>query len=85
MAIGWTDDDAVLEQIQDSVNDEVNRARRNIPCGESLQYCEECGEEIPEARRHTVPGIRLCINCQEKADKQNKAYNRRGSKDSQLK
>lgn len=88
MAIGWTDDDAVLEQIQDSINDEVNRARRTAACGESLLYCEECGEEIPEARRKAVPGVRLCIDCQEEADKENKAaslYNRRGSKDSQLK
>ena len=67
MAIGWTDDDAVLDQIQDSVNDEVNRARRNVPCGESLLYCEECGEEIPEARRRAIPGVRLCIDCQEQS------------------
>ncbi len=87
MAIGWTDDDAVLEQIQDSINDEVKRARRNVPDGESLLICEECGEEIPEARRQAIPGVRLCIACQEEADKEQKAtqlYNRRGSKDSQL-
>ena len=88
MAIGWTDDDAVLDQIQDSINDEVCRARRNVPDGESLMFCEECGEEIPEARRRAVPGVRLCIACQEEADKKQKAaelYNRRVSKDSQLK
>lgn len=87
MAVGWTDDDAVLDQIQDTVNDEIHRARRNVPQGESLLYCEECGEEIPEARRKAMPGVRLCVDCQEEADKQNKAvilYNRRGSKDSQL-
>lgn len=87
MAIGWTDDDAVLEQIQDSVNDEVARARKNVSCGDSLEYCEECGERIPEARRRAVPGVRLCISCREQADKKQKAvelYNRRGSKDSQL-
>lgn len=87
MAIGWTDDDAVLEQIQDSINDEVKRARRNVPVGESLLCCEECGEEIPEARRKAIPGVRLCVACQEEADKAQKAtqlYNRRGSKDSQL-
>ena len=81
------DDDAVLDQIQDTVNDEIHRARRNVPQGESLLYCEECGEEIPEARRKAMPGVRLCVDCQEEADKQNKAvslYNRRGSKDSQL-
>ena len=88
MAIGWTDDDAVLDQIQDTINDEVSRARRNVPRGESFLYCEECGEEIPEARRLAVPGVRLCLHCQELADKENRAvslYNRRGSKDSQLK
>ncbi len=88
MAVGWTDDDQVLQQIQDSVNDEVARARRLVNKGESLQFCAECGEEIPEARRQAIPGVRLCIHCQEEADKQQKAtelYNRRGSKDSQLK
>ncbi len=59
MAVGWTDDDAVLDQIQDTVNDEIHRARRNVPQGESLLYCEECGEEIPEARRKAMPGVRL--------------------------
>ena len=24
MAVGWTDDDAVLDQIQDTVNDEIH-------------------------------------------------------------
>ncbi len=88
MANGWAGDDAVGQQIQDSVNDEIRRVRQNVSCGESLQYCEECGEEIPEARRRAVPGVRLCLSCQEAADKENRAfslYNRRGSKDSQLK
>lgn len=87
MAVGWAGDNAVNDQIQDSVNDEVKRARRNVPSGASLQYCEECGEEIPEARRRALPGVCLCIACQEEADKEQKAvslYNRRGSKDSQL-
>ena len=52
-----------------------------------MKFCEECGEEIPPARRQALPGVRLCIHCQEEADKEQKAvslYNRRGSKDSQL-
>lgn len=87
MASGWTSDGAVHEQIQDSINDEVARARRCLPKGESLYFCEECGEEIPEARRKAMPGARLCLACQEEADKEQRAvslYNRRGSKDSQL-
>ena len=87
MAVSWAGDNAVNEQIEDSLNDEIARARKNVPCGESLQFCAECGEEIPEARRKALPGVRLCLACQEEADKENKAvslYNRRGSKDSQL-
>lgn len=87
MANGWAGDGAVQDQIQDSINDEIKRARQNVPCGESLEYCEECGEEIPEARRRAIPGVRLCVECQEQVDKENRAvslYNRRGSKDSQL-
>lgn len=87
MASGWAGDNAVQDQIQDSINDEVARARRNLPKGESLTHCEECGEEIPQARRDALPGVRLCIVCQQEADKEQQTvalYNRRGSKDSQL-
>ena len=31
MASGWAGDGAVQDQIQDSINDEVARARRNLP------------------------------------------------------
>ncbi|MBP3439033.1 MAG: DksA/TraR family C4-type zinc finger protein [Sutterella sp.] len=88
MAVGWAGDNAVNDQIQDSLNDEIARARRGLGKGPGLRYCEECGEEIPEARRRAVPGVRLCISCQRVADKRNgpfALYNRRGSKDSQLK
>ena len=87
MASGWAGDGAVQDQIQDSINDEIARARRNLPKGDSLSHCEECGEEIPQARRDALPGVRLCIACQQEADKEQQTvslYNRRGSKDSQL-
>lgn len=87
MASGWAGDGAVQDQIQDSLNDEVARIRRNLPTGESLRFCEECGEEIPEKRRTGLPGVRLCLECQQEADREQRAvslYNRRGSKDSQL-
>jgi len=87
MAVGWTQDGAVGSQIADSVSDEIERARRRLHAGESLLACENCGEPIPEARRRAVPGVRLCINCQREADRQDQRvslYNRRGSKDSQL-
>jgi len=89
MAVGWAHDGAVQEQIDASVEDEVARARRALPKGEGLTHCEDCGEEIPQARRQAVPGVRRCIACQVEADGHRDAapspYNRRGSKDSQLK
>ena len=51
MASGWANDDAVNEQINSTIEDAVARARGEIPRGESLEECEECGEPIPEARR----------------------------------
>ncbi|MCE9992369.1 DksA/TraR family C4-type zinc finger protein [Enterobacter sp. 186315] len=87
MASGWANDDAVNEQINSTIEDAVARARGEIPRGESLEFCEECGEPIPEARRKAIPGVRLCITCQQEKDSHNASYtgyNRRGSKDSQL-
>ncbi len=87
MAGGWTADGAVQDQIAHSVEDEAARARSRLPRGESLLVCEACGEDIPEARRKALPGVRLCVACQEERDADEGAaslYNRRGNKDSQL-
>lgn len=87
MASGWANDDAVNEQINSTIEDAVARARGEIPHGESLYECEECRDPIPEARRKAIPGVRLCIACQQDKDSKNLSYagyNRRGSKDSQL-
>ena len=87
MATGWAGDGAVQQQIDDSIADAVQRARAQIPSGPGLSHCEACDEAIPEARRQAVPGVRLCIACQEEADREAPSaspYNRRGSKDSQL-
>jgi len=35
----------------------------------SLENCEECGDDIPEARRIAVPGCKLCIHCKEIAER----------------
>ncbi len=87
MAVGWARDGAVQKQIDASVDDAVARARQALRKGEGFTHCEDCGEEIPEARRQAVPGARRCIACQAEADRQyvdHSPYNRRGSKDSQL-
>ncbi|MFI8480562.1 DksA/TraR family C4-type zinc finger protein [Pseudomonas sp. NPDC078700] len=87
MAGGWASDGAVQEQIDSSIEDAVARARGQLPKGESLSACEECGAPIPQARRDAIKGVRLCVVCQEAEDKANTSgagYNRRASKDSQL-
>ncbi|NND45434.1 MAG: DksA/TraR family C4-type zinc finger protein, partial [Xanthomonadales bacterium] len=64
----------------------VSRARGQLPKGQSRKRCQECDAAIPEARRQAVPGVRLCIKCQAERDEAaaHSGYNRRGSKDSQL-
>jgi len=88
MAGGWAQDGAVNEQIEASLADELARMKaRRQPVGESLTHCAECDEEIPEARRVALPGVKLCIDCQSERDARPQArggINRRGSKDSQL-
>lgn len=89
MAGGWARDGAVSEQIEASIEDELKRMQaRQTPVGESLTHCAECEEEIPEARRKAIPGVKLCIDCMQERDAAYQArggINRRGSKDSQLK
>lgn len=87
MATGWAGDGAVQDQIDATVNDGVQRARKQLRQGPGRERCEACDVLIPLARRQAVPGVRLCVACQEDEDAAQRAdglYNRRGSKDSQL-
>ena len=88
MAVGWSRDGSVQEQIDAGVEDAVKLARSRLPKGASLTHCDVCEEPIPEARRKAVPGVRLCVDCQSELEERQTTqtlYNRRGSKDSQLK
>jgi phage/conjugal plasmid C-4 type zinc finger TraR family protein len=87
MATGWAGDGAVQDQIDATIKDGIRRAQSRLAAGPSLTHCAECGAGIPEARRKALPGVRLCLACQDAADReasQFSGYNRRGSKDSQL-
>ncbi len=89
MAGGWARDGAVSEQIEASISDELARMQaQKSPVGQSLTHCAECEEPIPEKRRIAIPGVKLCLDCQQERDgtyKSRAGINRRGSKDSQLK
>ncbi len=87
MAGGFAKDGAVQEQIDATIEDAVKHARSQLPRGKSLENCAKCGKTIAAARREAIPGVRLCVTCQEQHDKETvklSGYNRRGSKDSQL-
>ena len=35
----------------------------------SLEECEDCGDDIPQARRQAIRGCTRCVWCQELAEK----------------
>jgi phage/conjugal plasmid C-4 type zinc finger TraR family protein len=87
MATGWAREGAVQEQIDATVTDGVLHAKSRLPSGPGATHCDDCGTPIPEARRMALPGVRVCVPCQEARDGDVAGiagYNRRGSKDSQL-
>ena len=88
MAGGWAPDGAEHAQMDASLDDALAFARQHLPSCEGVHECIECGKPIPPERCAVLPGVQLCIHCQEEVDKEqffHAAYNRRGSKDSQLK
>ena len=52
----------------------IEEVRRKIPKGPSLEECEDCGEEIPEARRLAQQGITRCIYCQGLFERKQKGF-----------
>jgi len=44
---------ASLSKIKPSIN----------PVLPSAVYCDDCYEDIPQARRTALPGVRLCVGC----------------------
>jgi phage/conjugal plasmid C-4 type zinc finger TraR family protein len=89
MAVGWSRDGDVQNQVDATVESGVQLARSRLSGGESATHCEECGIAIPDARRNAIPGVRFCVSCQSELEKGQKKtlalFNRAGSKDSQLK
>lgn len=39
--------------------------RRTAGQATSAEFCEACGDDIPQARRVAVPGCQTCIDCQQ--------------------
>jgi phage/conjugal plasmid C-4 type zinc finger TraR family protein len=53
----------------DALRDQARRAGLlNKTVADSATECEDCGEEIPLARRRAVPGCKTCITCQQRVE-----------------
>lgn len=54
--------DQANELVEQNINHAIqaHRINRNAV---SAEYCEECGEDIPEPRRVAVPGCQTCVSC----------------------
>lgn len=44
------------------------------PDAVSAEWCESCGNEIPELRRRSVPGVTLCVDCKREQEQQERMY-----------
>ena len=88
MAIGWGATDGSFDTIKAVVDDAIEWARLELEIAskrESNDECEDCGNKIPIERIKAVSGVLCCVKCQSDKDTTIKSYyNRRGSKDSQL-
>lgn len=83
MASGFGNVDNYQETIETTINNGIDFARSQLS-NKSSEYCIECDCIIPAARRAVIK-TEYCITCQEKLDKKiPQLFNRRGSKDSQL-
>lgn len=63
--------DAANELAQARIDQAVASMRINRNAA-SATHCEECGEDIPEARRIAVPGCQMCAECQGITEQLNK-------------
>lgn len=66
---GYLGGDCGAVNAQAIVDDNIALAISLLPTGESLQYCIECGDEIPKQRRLALQGVKTCICCQTEIDK----------------
>ena len=55
--------DIATEYQQQFLDAQIARQRKPVQVHESAEFCVECGQMIPDARRHAVPGVDTCVHC----------------------
>ena len=53
-----------LEVEQKAIEARLKAAREAAVSRDAATECEDCGDEIPQARREAVPGCTRCAECQ---------------------
>lgn len=61
--------EAARQQIEQAARHEVGHIQRGLKRTGTTE-CEDCGDEIPEARRKAIPSTRWCIDCQASYEKE---------------
>ncbi|EGX4307849.1 TraR/DksA family transcriptional regulator [Salmonella enterica] len=65
--------DLAQQREQEGRERHISNARSRI-AAPSRFLCEECDAPIPEARRIAIPGVALCVTCQEVTELKSKHY-----------
>ncbi len=65
----FADDASAVEELQREAALSAHRINRDAV---SAVKCEECEEELPEARRKAYPGCTMCVDCQGEQEFRNK-------------
>lgn len=63
--------DAASELTQQRIEMAVAAHRLNHSAV-SATHCEECGDNLPKARRKAYPGCTMCVSCQQDEEKRNR-------------
>lgn len=63
--------------IEDHVLSALHRMRKKrLSNTAAAHHCDECGAEIPQARRQAVPGCTLCVSCADVHERRQAGYTR---------
>ena len=65
--------DLVQQRQQEMLEHQIARAQK-AQRGVSAFECEDCVQQIPEARRMAIVGVTRCATCQEIHELKNKHY-----------
>lgn len=57
--------DTATDYEEARVSDRIAAIQNSVAVQNDDIYCEECGDEIEEARREAMPSATRCVHCQD--------------------